>query len=231
MQHGDEGENIVHITTEDAELEGDLRIPQRAEGIVLFAHGSGSSRHSPRNKLVAKYLRSGGLGTLLFDLLTAEEDKVDRRTREYRFDISLLAERLVGATEWLLQQSEAEGLSIGYFGSSTGAAAALIGATECPDVVDAVVSRGGRCDLAGDALPHVTAPTLMIVGGRDVQVLQMNKQAISRMADSVQKELEVVEGATHLFQEPGALEQVAKLARDWFVHYLTGSQAEGGSHA
>ncbi len=215
----DEPENIVTIQADGAELEGNLLIPDGAEGIVVFAHGSGSSRHSPRNKKVAGDLRERGLATLLFDLLTAEEDKVDRRTREYRFDIPLLADRLVGATNWLLEQPQAQNLKIGYFGSSTGSAAALIGATRKPDEVDAVVSRGGRVDMAGEALDEVRAPTLMIVGGRDPQVMRLNEEAKPYFNCTV--ELEVVEGATHLFEEPGALDEVARLAGDWFRHHLT----------
>ncbi|MFO8007407.1 MAG: alpha/beta family hydrolase [Candidatus Brocadiia bacterium] len=211
-------EGRVRIDAHGAELEGNLLVPEGAEGIVLFAHGSGSSRHSPRNKMVARHLRDRGLATLLFDLLTAEEDKVDRRTREHRFDIPLLAERLTGATDWLLDRPEAEGLSVGYFGSSTGSAAALIGATERPGVVDAVVSRGGRVDMAQDAIPDVAAPTLMIVGGRDPQVLRLNEQAQPMFDCTV--ELKVVRGATHLFEEPGALEEVARLAGDWFGQHL-----------
>lgn len=215
----EEPENIVAIDADGAELEGNLLVPEEAGGIVLFAHGSGSSRHSPRNRMVAGELREKGLATLLFDLLTEEEDEVDRRTREYRFDIPLLAERLVGATDWLLEQPEAEGLNVGYFGSSTGSAAALIGATERPDVADAVVSRGGRVDMAEDVLDEVEAPTLMIVGGRDPQVLRLNEAAEPKFNCTV--ELEVVEGATHLFEEPGALKKVASLAGDWFKRYLT----------
>jgi dienelactone hydrolase len=201
------------------ELEGNLLIPDGADGIVVFAHGSGSSRHSPRNKFVARHLREAGLATLLFDLLTAEEDAVDKRTREYRFDIGLLAERLVGATDWLLEQPEAAGLNIGYFGSSTGSAAALIGASERTEVIGAVVSRGGRVDMAESALPQVEASTLFIVGGRDPQVLELNRRMLPAL--QVEKELEIVEGAGHLFEEQGALEEVADLAREWFVRHLT----------
>ena len=215
----DEPENIVTIQADGAELEGNLLIPDGAEGIVVFAHGSGSSRHSPRNKKVAGDLRERGLATLLFDLLTAEEDKVDRRTREYRFDIPLLADRLAGATDWLLQQPEAQDLNIGYFGSSTGSAAALIGATRKPEEVDAVVSRGGRVDMAGDVLDQVRAPTLMIVGGRDPQVMRLNEKAKPHF--NCTAKLEIVEGATHLFEEPGALDEVALLAGDWFRQHLT----------
>jgi len=217
--HEIEQENIVTVEAYSAELEGDLLVPEGAQGIVVFAHGSGSSRHSPRNKLVARHLREAGLATLLFDLLTAEEDAVDRRTREYRFDTGLLAERLVGATDWLLEQPEAEGLHIGYFGSSTGSAAALIGAAERTEVVGAVVSRGGRVDMAESALPQVEAPTLFIVGGRDAEVLQLNRRMLPAL--QVENELEIVQGAGHLFEEPGTLEEVADLARQWFVRHLT----------
>ncbi len=218
MSEEEQEENIVRIKADSADLEGNLLIPEGAESIVLFAHGSGSSRHSPRNKFVASELREGGLATLLFDLLTEEEDRRDRRTREYRFDIPLLAERLVGATHWLLGLPEAEDLSIGYFGSSTGSAAALIGATRCPEVVDAVVSRGGRVDMAESALPEVEAPTLLIVGGKDRQVLALNREAQAELR--AENELEIVEGASHLFEEPGALEEVARLAREWFMEHL-----------
>jgi putative phosphoribosyl transferase len=223
IERGDGEENLVRIWAGGAELEGDLRVPEGAEGVVVFVHGSGSSRFSPRNRAVAKQLRDGGLATLLMDLLTSEEDEVDRRTREFRFDIDLLTERVIGATRWLRAQPEAEGLKIGYFGASTGAAAALKAAAEEPASVRAVVSRGGRPDLAGDALGKVRAPTLLIVGGADRVVLALNRQAQRAMRG--QTRLEVVEGATHLFEEPGALERVAELARGWFVRYLTGAPA------
>ncbi|MFP4028708.1 MAG: dienelactone hydrolase family protein [Candidatus Brocadiia bacterium] len=216
-------ENIVKIDAHGAELEGNLLIPEEAEGIVLFAHGSGSSRHSPRNKKVARDLRDRGLATLLFDLLTAEEDKVDRVTREHRFDIPKLADRLSGATDWLEQQPEAEALHFGYFGSSTGSAAALIAAAKGPERIDAVVSRGGRVDMAEKALPEVQAPTLMIVGGRDPQVRKLNEQAQSQL--ECECRLEIVEGATHLFEEPGALDEVARVAGDWFVEHLTENES------
>ena len=214
-------EGYVQVQSGDVTLEGNLIIPDGAPGLVLFAHGSGSSRFSPRNRAVAQTLREeAGIGTLLFDLLTSEEDKIDKRTRELRFDIPLLAERLVGATDWVLEQEETPGLKLGYFGSSTGAAAALIGATRRPDDISAVVSRGGRVDLAGDALPEVDSPTLMIVGGRDTPVIRMNKEAMAQMEAEV--ELEIIEGATHLFEEPGALEEVAGLAAGWFKKHLGG---------
>jgi pimeloyl-ACP methyl ester carboxylesterase len=200
-------------------LEGELVLPSGATGLVLFAHGSGSSRHSPRNRYVAGVLQEGGLGTLLFDLLTAEEERVDRVTRHLRFDVGLLARRLDGATRWVLAQSELEGLKLGYFGASTGAAAAPIAAAGRPGEVAAVVSRGGRPDLAGDALPEVTQPALLIVGSGDVPVIGMNEEALARMRQPVSR-LELVPGATHLFEEPGTLERAAALARDWFQNYL-----------
>jgi putative phosphoribosyl transferase len=204
-------------------LEGTLALPPQAQGVVLFAHGSGSSRHSPRNRFVAEQLQEGGLGTLLVDLLTPQEEAIDARTRQLRFDIGLLAERLVGAIDWLAQRSATRGLPIGLFGASTGAGAALVAAAARPDAVEAVVSRGGRPDLTGDALPLVRAPTLLIVGGRDEQVIELNRQAMARMRAPVK--LEIIPGATHLFEEPGALEQVARLARDWFVRYLAPARA------
>ncbi len=204
-------------------LEGTLALPPEAQGVVLFAHGSGSSRHSPRNRFVAEQLQGGGLGTLLVDLLTAEEEAIDARTRQLRFDIGLLAERLVGVIDWLAQQSASRGLPVGLFGASTGAGAALVAAAARPDAVEAVVSRGGRPDLAGDALPLVRAPTLLIVGGRDEQVIELNRQAMARMRAPVK--LEIIPGATHLFEESGTLEQVARLARDWFVRYLAPARA------
>jgi putative phosphoribosyl transferase len=199
-------------------LEGGLAVPDGARGVVLFAHGSGSSRHSPRNRFVAEALREGALATLLLDLLTPEEEAADARTRQLRFDIALLAERLVGAIDWLGQQTAVRGIPVGLFGASTGGGAALVGAAERPDAVGAVVSRGGRPDLAGDALPMVRAPSLLIVGGDDEAVLGLNRRAMARMSAHVT--LEIVPGATHLFEEPGALEQVARLARGWFVRYL-----------
>jgi putative phosphoribosyl transferase len=224
MEGEDIEENWVRIETDWAELEGDLRVPEGAEGIVVFVHRSGSSRFSPRNRFVAKHLREGGLATLLMDLLTSEEDEVDRRTREYRFNIELLTERVIGATRWLRTQPEARGLKIGYFGSSTGAAAALKAAARQPGTVSAVVSRGGRPDLAGQALRNVQAPTLLIVGGADEPVIALNRQAQKEM--KAKTELEIVEGAGHLFAEPGTLEQVARLARQWFVHYLAQSEMD-----
>ena len=208
----------VQIPAGRAVLSGNLTIPENAMALVLFAHGSGSSRHSPRNQFVARTLNGGGLGTLLFDLLTPEEEALDIYTREHRFNIGLLAERLVHATNWTRQQDQLRDLRIGYFGSSTGGAAALVAAAELPQDVGAVVSRGGRPDLAGDALPQVQAPTLLIVGGDDDIVIELNEMARDQMRCEVK--LEIIPGATHLFEEPGALEQVAKLASDWFSLHL-----------
>jgi putative phosphoribosyl transferase len=199
-------------------LEGDLVVPPGASGLVLFAHGSGSSRHSSRNRYVAGELQRGGLGTLLFDLLTPAEEEVDAETAHLRFDIQLLTARLLNATEWIVRDRELGRLSIGYFGASTGAAAALSAAAVMPEVVRAVVSRGGRPDLAGDALQFVQAPTLLIVGGNDDVVIGLNQIALQQIP--AEKELKIVPGATHLFEEPGALEAVAVLARDWFARYL-----------
>lgn len=199
-------------------LEGDLAMPDSAQGIVLFAHGSGSSRLSPRNRFVAGYLQKQGLGTLLFDLLTRGEEEEDNYTMRLRFDIDLLASRLSDATVWLTSQKEMQNLSIGYFGASTGAAAALVAETKNSGVVRAIVSRGGRPDLAGSALRHVQAPTLLIVGGEDEQVIELNKIAMSQLSSV--KKLEIVPGATHLFEEPGTLEAAAHLAGQWFLQYL-----------
>ena len=215
-------ERIVAVRTGDASLEGALVVPVDARGIVLFAHGSGSSRHSPRNVYVAEELQAGGLGTLLLDLLTPSEEHVDLATKELRFDIGLLAERLVGAIEWLSSQETTRDLPLGLFGASTGAAGALVAAAHRPDRVGAVVSRGGRPDLAGADLPSVKAPTLLIVGGNDPVVIDLNRRAMARMTAPLQ--LEIVPRATHLFEEPGALEQVARLARDWFLHHLASGQ-------
>ena len=201
----------VQIPAGRAVLSGNLTIPENAMALVLFAHGSGSSRHSPRNQFVARTLNRAGLGTLLFDLLTPEEEALDIHTREHRFNIGLLAERLVHATKWARQQEETRDLRIGYFGSSTGGAAALVAAAELPQDVGAVVSRGGRPDLAGDALPKVQAPTLLIVGGNDDVVIELNEMARDQMRCEVK--LEIIPGATHLFEEPGALEQVAKAGK------------------
>src|SRR6058998_3319603 len=208
----------VRIPAGRAMLDGNLTIIAQAKGLVLFAHGSGSSRHSPRNQFVARTLNEAGLATLLFDLLTPEEESVDLYTREHRFDIGLLAERLVWATKWAKEQNETRDLLIGYFGSSTGGGAALVAAAELPNEVGAVVSRGGRPDLAGDALPKVQAPTLLIVGGNDDIVIELNELARDQMRCEVK--LEIVPGATHLFEEPGALERVAKLAAEWFLRHI-----------
>ncbi len=207
----------VKIPAGRATLGGNLTVPNGAKTLVLFAHGSGSSRHSPRNQFVARTLNDSGLATLLFDLLTHEEEAVDVQTRQFRFDISLLAERLVHATKWSMEQPATRELRICYFGSSTGGGGALVAAAELPDHVDAVVSRGGRPDLAGDALPKVGAATLLIVGGNDDVVIDLNKQAREQMRCEVK--IEIIPGATHLFEEPGTLERVAQLAADWFLHH------------
>jgi putative phosphoribosyl transferase len=200
-------------------LSGELVVPPGAEAIILFAHGSGSSRLSPRNQLVARAMNEGRLGTLLFDLLTEDEEVTERFTRHLRFDIGLLARRVLGATDWLLRQPVARGRSLGYFGSSTGAAAAIAAAAERPNEVGAIVSRGGRPDLAGEALTRIRQPTLLIVGGDDVDVMGLNRLAFDEMV--CVKELRSVPGATHLFEEPGALESVAAMARGWFRQHLT----------
>jgi len=211
-------EREVRVSAGPVALEGNLGVPDDTRGVVLFAHGSGSGRHSPRNRYVARVLREAGLATLLIDLLTPEEEEIDLRTHHLRFDIRLLAERLVDATDWLTHDPSTQDLRIGYFGASTGAGAALVAAAERPEVTTAVVSRGGRPDLAGSALPHVRAPTLLIVGGNDVPVIGMNQEAMEQLR--VEKKLEIVPRATHLFEEPGALEEVSRLATDWFVEHL-----------
>lgn len=211
-------EYTVQIKTARLTLEGSLHIPEGARGVVLFAHGSGSSRFSPRNTFVAKELRKANLATLLFDLLTKEEDEIDAVTAQLRFNIRLLADRLIGATDWLKRGELTKKLKVGYFGASTGAAAALVAAAERAELVRAVVSRGGRPDLAGEALPKVKAPTLLIVGGNDRPVLDLNRKALSNLR--VAKDLTIVPGATHLFEEPGTLEEVARLAAGWFQKYL-----------
>lgn len=200
-------------------LAGDLTVPPGAHGLVLFAHGSGSSRHSSRNKLVATELNRAGLATLLFDLLTEKEEYEERYTRHLRFDINMLADRLAAASDWAAREPQVRALPIGYFGASTGGGAALVAAAARPEQVGAVVSRGGRPDLAGDALPRVQAPTLLIVGGADEQVIELNEQALAQLR--CVKRLEIVPGATHLFEEPGTLERVAELARDWFNRHLS----------
>ena len=216
-------EREVRVSAGPVTLEGSLGIPNSAGGVVLFAHGSGSGRHSPRNRYVARVLREANLATLVIDLLTEDEEEVDLRTTRLRFDIGLLARRLLGATDWLVQNPDSEQLRIGYFGASTGAGAALVAAAERPDEVGAIVSRGGRPDLAGDALPLVKAPTLLIVGGNDEPVIGMNEEALARMR--AVKRLQIVPGASHLFEEPGALEEVARLATVWFARHL-GSHTE-----
>jgi len=210
----------VQILSTGVRLEGIVSLPEEPQGIVLFVHGSGSSRHSPRNQYVAETLQEAGLATLLFDLLTAEEEQVDQRTRHLRFDINLLARRTAGVLEWLNLQPYTYGLKTGLFGASTGAAAALMAAAEMPEKVDAIVSRGGRPDLAGEALSKVEAPTLLIVGAYDDVVIVLNEEALDQMQAGAEKKLMIVPGATHLFEEPGALEYVARLARDWFKFHL-----------
>ena len=219
QQRGSTGkERLVQIPAGRVALEGNLRIPEAARGVVVFAHGSGSSRFSPRNRFVAGVLEQAGLATLLMDLLTPDEEAVDELTRHHRFDIGLLAERLIAASDWVRKQPDTTHLAIGYFGASTGGGAALVAAAERPDLVKAIVSRGGRPDLAGPALPLVQAPTLLIVGGRDEVVIELNRQAFNQLR--CEKRLEVLPGATHLFEEPGTLQEVARLARDWFVRFL-----------
>ena len=208
----------VQIPSGEIALAGDLSIPEDLRGVVLFAHGSGSSRHSPRNQYVAGVLQNIGIATLLLDLLTDDEESLDRQTAELRFDIGLLAKRLLDATAWLQQQPRIEEMKLGYFGASTGAAAALVAASDAVEDVGAIVSRGGRPDLAGPALVRVEAPTLLIVGANDPTVLELNRQVLSSL--SCEKRLETVPGATHLFEEPGTLEEVARLARQWFEWHL-----------
>jgi pimeloyl-ACP methyl ester carboxylesterase len=212
-------ELLVKVVAGPVILEGNLSLPEGVHGVVLFAHGSGSSRHSPRNRYVAQLLNEARLATLLVDLLTSEEEAIDLRTTHLRFDIDLLAERLGGVTDWLMEYPDTRDLRIGYFGASTGAGAALVAAAERPDVVSAVVSRGGRPDLAGPALIRVHAPTLLIVGGNDFQVIELNRLAYERLR--CEKRLVIIPGATHLFEEPGTLDEVAHLARQWFERYLT----------
>jgi putative phosphoribosyl transferase len=215
---------MIHNQTEmkipvgNVVVEGTLTLPSGAKGVVLFAHGSGSSRFSPRNQYVAKEFNKATIGTLLFDLLTQEEEETDMVTAEYRFNIPLLAQRLIGVTEWLRNDSQTKKLAFGYFGASTGAAAALIAAAKLPNEIASVVSRGGRPDLAGEYLPNVVAPTLLLVGGLDSEVIELNQEAMNQM--TTEKKLTIIPGATHLFEEPGTLEQVAKFSKDWFLHYL-----------
>ncbi len=216
----------VVVDVGGVDLHGDLTVPPRARGVVLFAHGSGSSRHSPRNRFIASLLTKMSLATLLIDLLTEEEEEAERYTGHLRFDIRLLARRLASATNWLAHTSQTARLSIGCFGASTGAGAALVAAAHLPGQIKAVVTRGGRPDLAGDALLAVRAPTLLIVGGHDEQVIDLNEEALAQLG-SEQKKLVLVPGATHLFEEPGTLEEVARLAADWFGRYLNGKGARG----
>jgi dienelactone hydrolase len=229
MQRGTvtQGERAVEIPADGVRLAGDLVVPSGARGVVVFAHGSGSGRFSPRNRAVAGVLVRAGLATLLMDLLTSGEEAVDLRTRQLRFDVDLLGRRVIATIDWLGAEATTKDLPVGCFGASTGAAAALIAAAERPARVGAVVSRGGRPDLAGEALRRVTAPTLLIVGGNDVDVLRLNQAAMAALAGEAR--LEVVPGATHLFEEPGALERVAILARDWFVQHLGSGRDERGA--
>ncbi len=216
MQETKEETVVIHV--DRGTIEGNLRVPHNAKGIVLFAHGSGSSRFSPRNQYVAKVLNSAKIGTLLIDLLTKEEEEIDDATGEFRFDIGLLSRRLEAATKWLKKNAATKSLPVGYFGASTGAAAALIAATKFPEAVKTIVSRGGRPDLALDYLQKVKAPTLFIVGGKDTVVIDLNRKALAQI--SAEKKLEIVPGATHLFEEPGKLEEVAKLSVEWFSTHL-----------
>jgi dienelactone hydrolase len=209
----------ARIPLADVMLDADIEVPERAQGLVLFAHGSGSSRHSPRNRYVAEQLQQAGLATVLADLLTVEEERIDARTAELRFDIGLLAARLAGLTDWLTENERTAGLGIGLFGASTGAAAALVAAAARPAIVQAVVSRGGRPDLAGEFLRLVRQPVLLIVGGEDPVVIDLNRQAMRELPGETR--LDIIPGATHLFEEAGALEEVARLAREWFVDHLT----------
>jgi dienelactone hydrolase len=222
MRSATAGESVV-IQVAEGQIEADLRVPERAAGLVVFAHGSGSSRFSRRNRAVAEFLEVNGFGTLLLDLLTRDEESVDIYTHEYRFDIDRLGRRVVLATDWAQSRQDLRRFPIGYFGASTGAAAALIGAAARPAVARAVVSRGGRPDLAEQALPRVQAPTLLIVGGDDEPVIEMNRDAMRQM--TAQVELEIVRGATHLFEERGTMEQVMELAAAWFRRHL-GSAAQ-----
>jgi dienelactone hydrolase len=214
----------IRIPAGHAHLEGELKIPAGAAGVVLFAHGSGSSRHSPRNQFVARVIRESGNGTLLFDLLTREEESEDNITARLRFDIGLLARRLAQATRWVNTQPETRQLGVGYFGASTGGGAALVAAAELGKDIDAVVSRGGRPDLAGEALARVQSPTLLIVGEHDSAVIRLNEAALARLL--CEKEMKIVPSATHLFEEPGALEEVARLASEWFRGHLR-ARSEG----
>jgi putative phosphoribosyl transferase len=216
LQH----ETEVRIPVGEIALAADWVVPANALGAILFAHGSGSSRHSPRNRRVARVLQDAGFATLLLDLLTHDEEAIDDETAELRFDVHFLAKRLEGATSWVLGSREGAWLPLGYFGASTGAAAALIAAAERPDVVRAIVSRGGRPDLAGAALRRVQAPTLLLVGSLDLPVIRLNREAYGELRE--ERRIEIVQGASHLFEEPGALDEVAHMARDWFLEHLAG---------
>ena len=218
-----ENERPVRLVVDGVPLEGNLVIPKKARGMVIFAHGSGSSRNSPRNRFVAGVLQEAVLATLLFDLLTLKEEQIDSVSGHLRFDIDFLARRLIGAVDWVARNKDTQNLAIGLFGASTGAAAALVASAERPQTVKAVVSRGGRPDLATPHLAHVKAPVLLIVGGLDTQVIELNRQAIEKLTSV--KELSLVLGATHLFEEQGTLPQVANLAAAWFVKYLGSSRA------
>ena len=211
-------EESVSIEVPEGAIGADFRIPERPAGLVMFAHGSGSSRFSARNRVVARHLESHDFGTLLIDLLIPEEDTIDKDTGEYRFDIERLSGRVILAMDWVERRAELRSLPLGLFGASTGAAAVLVAAAERPAAVAAVVSRGGRPDLAREALPNVKAPTLLIVGGHDTDVIAMNRSAMGRMATRVA--LEIVPAASHLFEEPGALEKVSRLSALWFHRYL-----------
>lgn len=211
-------ESALKIPVGNVEVEGNMFLPEGASGLVVFAHGSGSSRFSPRNQYVAKEINKANLGTLLFDLLTPGEEEEDELTGEYRFDIALLAQRLIGVTQWLKNDPSTQNLKLGYFGASTGAAAALIAAAKLPEAVSVVVSRGGRPDLAGEYLRQVQAPTLLLVGGWDEEVIELNKQAQQQMTN--ENKLVIIPAATHLFEEPGKLEEVARFATDWFGRFL-----------
>jgi dienelactone hydrolase len=213
IEHG-----LVYVPAAGITLEGNLLLPGGARGVVMFAHGSGSSRFSSRNRHVAEVLRAAGVGTLLIDLLTRDEEDADARTAHLRFDIGMLADRLVAASEWLGKQSETRSLKLGLFGASTGGGAALVAAARKPERIAAVVSRGGRPDLAGPALPAVQAPTLLIVGGDDEPVIEMNREAYEQMV--CERRIVIVPGASHLFEEPGTLEEVARLAAEWFTRHL-----------
>jgi putative phosphoribosyl transferase len=211
-------ERPVKISMDTTTLDGNLAVPAEAHAVILFAHGSGSSRHSPRNRFVAHTLYQAGLATLLLDLLTPQEERIDAVTGHLRFDIPFLAARLAAATHWVLANPDARSWRIGYFGASTGAAAALVAAAQRPAVVGAIVSRGGRPDLAESVLAQVEAPTLLIVGERDQTVLALNREAFQKLRG--EKDLAIIPGATHLFEEPGALEEVARLAKEWFGRHL-----------